>query len=365
MIAAECEPWAKTGGLADVVDALARALGRLPVGPDGRVDVYLPLYRGVPVPLDRVEGGPRSPFRTRWHRAGRRRWGWSTLRPTATGSASSTTRRRSIGTATTATPTATIPTTPGGSACSAGPPSRPSASTAASTSLHLHDWHAAPALLLREGPYADDARLGHAATLLTIHNLAYHGWVPPNTSGPWGSSWVRSTLTTRRGPWPVDGRPGCSMEHGLDLLWAGIQLADLVNTVSPTFAWEALQPGQGMGLDHALRARGDRFFGILNGIDPELWNPATDPDLAAHYDRADPSGKAVCRRALLEARRVRPDRRRRGPGGDRPAGPAEGLRPPGPRGRRAGRRRRAASWSRRAAIRADRGAVSGPRRRSA
>jgi starch synthase len=70
--------------------------------------------------------------------------------------------------------------------------------------------------------------------------------------------------------------------------------------VSPTFAREALTPAFGMGLDEALRRRGDRFIGILNGIDTELWDPATDEALAARYSAADRSGKAVARADLLE-----------------------------------------------------------------
>ena len=62
----------------------------------------------------------------------------------------------------------------------------------------------------------------------------------------------------------------------------------------------ALGAEQGMGLDDRLRARGDRFFGILNGLDTDLWDPATDSAIAAPYSRADRSGKAACRAALLQ-----------------------------------------------------------------
>jgi hypothetical protein len=72
-----------------------------------------------------------------------------------------------------------------------------------------------------------------------------------------------------------------------------------VNTVSPTYAREALTPELGMGLDGALRAKGDRFFGILNGLDNAVWDPANDPALAAPFSREDRSGKAACRADLL------------------------------------------------------------------
>jgi starch synthase len=125
--------------------------------------------------------------------------------------------------------------------------------------------------------------LAGAAFVLTIHNLAYHGWTPAAEV---------PELGVPRGTLPKGA-------DGLDLLRAGIERADLVNTVSPGFAAEALTPEFGMGLDDTLRARGDRFIGILNGLDTDLWDPATDGALAANYSREDRSGKAACRAALL------------------------------------------------------------------
>ena len=69
--------------------------------------------------------------------------------------------------------------------------------------------------------------------------------------------------------------------------------------MSPGFAAEALTPEFGMGLDGALRAMGDRFIGILNGIDTVVWDPAADPALAAPYAAGDLAGKAACRADLL------------------------------------------------------------------
>ncbi len=77
--------------------------------------------------------------------------------------------------------------------------------------------------------------------------------------------------------------------------------------MSPGFAAEALTPEFGMGLDPSLRALGDRWLGILNGIDPDVWNPATDGALAAPYTSADRAGKAACRRDLLERVGFDPD----------------------------------------------------------
>ena len=77
--------------------------------------------------------------------------------------------------------------------------------------------------------------------------------------------------------------------------------------MSPGFAREALTPEFGMGLDGALRAKGNRFIGILNGIDPDVWDPANDPALAAPFSRRAPAGKAACRRDLLTRAGFDPD----------------------------------------------------------
>src|SRR3970282_1228238 len=87
---------------------------------------------------------------------------------------------------------------------------------------------------------------------------------------------------------------------GLDRLAAGVERAKLVNTVSPGFAEEARTPAFGMGLDMSLRRRGDRFVGILNGLDTDAWDPARDTVIAAPYSAADRSGKAICRADLLD-----------------------------------------------------------------
>jgi starch synthase len=159
--------------------------------------------------------------------------------------------------------------------------------------LSLHDWHAAPAAIFRDRWYRDDPVVGGTAALMTIHNLAYHGWVPRERLRELGLA---------------PGDNGIAKDaDGLDLLRAGIERAELANTVSPGFAAEALTPEYGMGLDGVLRAKGDRFFGILNGLDNAVWNPATDAALARHYSADDRSGKADCRRNLLTTLGLDPD----------------------------------------------------------
>jgi starch synthase len=297
-IAAECEPWAKTGGLGDVVDALARAV---PVAASaagsplvGLVDVYLPRYRGVPVPgsavLDRSRlavPDPTQPngvnhvdlidvaadgYRLRLvdhPPAYDREWYYGE-------------------------PGTDYPDNAWrfGLLCRAA--LEAIRRDGGVDVLHLHDWHCGPAVLQRDGPYAADAALGPAATLLTIHNLAYHGWVAPDRV--WLLGLDRPAIGASVAGWP----PGLSAEVGIDLLRAGIERSELVNTVSPTFAAEALRPETGMGLDGVLRDRGGAFFGILNGIDARVWDPARDTLIAAPFSASDRSGKDACRADLLE-----------------------------------------------------------------
>lgn len=82
----------------------------------------------------------------------------------------------------------------------------------------------------------------------------------------------------------------------------GIEAANRVTTVSPTYAQEIMDPWFSHGLDTILRAREWKLSGILNGIDTDSYNPETDPDIYAHYTAEDPSGKAENKRALQERR---------------------------------------------------------------
>jgi starch synthase len=287
-VAAECEPWAKTGGLADVVDALARTLDRL-AGADVErpVDVFLPAYR------------------------------WIDAASTATARAVVRVPDPVTGTGFSDVGILSVPGDgyclrlvdhppafdrdgvygpPGGSeygdnAWRFGLFGRAVIEVLRSERrpvdvIHAHDWHACPTIIARDRWYATDPLLRAAATVLTVHNLSYHGWTP------------RDDL------WQLGLEPGdgilSSDAAGIDLLWTGISRADVVTTVSPGFAAEALTPRHGFGLDGPLRAKGDRFVGILNGLDTSLWDPATDPVIAATYTSADRSGKARCRADLLD-----------------------------------------------------------------
>ena len=287
MIAAECEPWAKTGGLGDVVDALSRALGHVPGVTSGPVEVFLPRYRSVPVPA--AVAGRRTVrvpdplaadgiteisivdvdadgYRLRLvdHPAAFDRDGM--YGPPGADFADNAWRyglfcRAAL---------ETLRTEPGTPV----------------DILHLHDWHSGPAAIQRDAWLADDPVLGRAAIVMTLHNLAYHGWTGRDELGQLG-------LVPGGGVLPAGA-------DGIDLIREGIVRSEVANTVSPGFAREALTPAGSFGLSDALAAKGDRFVGILNGLDTHVWDPATDADLAAPFSAGDLTGKAACRTDLLE-----------------------------------------------------------------
>jgi starch synthase len=286
-VAAECEPWAKTGGLGDVVDALARALPSVPGATDGLVDVFLPRYRSVPM-ADHV--GPVTVVRVPDRHALAGAIDVSIVDVPANGY-----RLRLVDHPAAFDRDGLYGPAGGGDfvdnawrfglLCRAAlealraEPDRPV------DLIHLHDWHACPVALYRDRWYADDPVIGRAAVVVTIHNLAYHGWTPREHLRDLGLA-------------PGDGVIAGDAA-GVDLLWSGIERSDMANTVSPGYARESLGAELGFGLDTTLRAKGDRYVGILNGLDTKVWDPATDSDLAAPYSSAEPSGKAACRADLL------------------------------------------------------------------
>lgn len=143
--------------------------------------------------------------------------------------------------------------------------------------VHCNDWQTglAPALLSDEP--------GRPATVFTIHNLSYQGLFP----------W--SAFEALQLPERLRGFDGLEYHGRLSFIKGGIVYADRVNTVSPRYAEEIRSAPMGCGLDGLLRYRGAALSGILNGIDTDTWNPATDPHLAQHYDGDRLALKAVNR----------------------------------------------------------------------
>ena len=138
--------------------------------------------------------------------------------------------------------------------------------------VHAHDWQAALVpVYLRFAP-ARSARRPPPATVLTVHNLAFQGQFPA------------SLLEKLQLPVEAFTMNGVEYHGQIGFLKGGLALSDRITTVSPTYAEEIQRSEMGMGLDGLLRHRSDALTGILNGIDPVVWNPATDTRLIARYD---------------------------------------------------------------------------------
>jgi starch synthase len=154
--------------------------------------------------------------------------------------------------------------------------------------FHLHDWQCGLLpVYLRENLLGDPTFFG-TKCLHTIHNLGYQGNFAAS---------VLSELGLSR----FDFNPeGFEFYGEVSFLKAGIAWSDAISTVSPTYAREIQTPEYGFGFDGLLRSRASKLSGILNGIDFDQWNPATDPHLPAHYSAADLSGKLACKKVLLE-----------------------------------------------------------------
>ena len=147
--------------------------------------------------------------------------------------------------------------------------------------VHSHDWHAGLA-----SAYIAARPATSASTVFTIHNLAYQGLFGAQEFG-------------RLGLPPSFMAPGGIEFHGqLSMLKAGLVYADRITTVSPNYAHEIATPEFGCGMEGVIRARAGVVSGILNGVDPAVWNPADDAHLVANYSAANLDGKARCKQAL-------------------------------------------------------------------
>jgi starch synthase len=132
-------------------------------------------------------------------------------------------------------------------------------------------------------------------SVITIHNMAFQGYYPAE---------VFPQLALPASAWTVDG---VESYGGVGFLKAGMQLADAITTVSPTYAGEIRSVEFGMGLEGLVLARSNRVHGILNGIDTAEWNPATDPHLAARFSAGKLAARATNKRALEQAFGLDPD----------------------------------------------------------
>lgn len=153
--------------------------------------------------------------------------------------------------------------------------------------VHGHDWQGALLpVLVRESERRNGVTLA-AKTVFTIHNISYQGIFPSTLFG-------RLNL-----PDELNSIDGLEYYGQINLMKSGILFADRVTTVSPRYAKEIQTEEFGCGLEGVAQTRADDLTGILNGVDTVAWNPTIDPLLPARYSRADLSGKAACRAELL------------------------------------------------------------------
>jgi starch synthase len=277
-VASECAPFVKTGGLADVIGAVPKALA--PLGVKARV--MLPLY---PALAKAAAGAKEAAF-------------W----PDLMGGAARLLATKQEGIDLLLLDAPHLFDRPGNiyldasgqdwhdNALRFGALSRAGADVAAGKAgdwqpdvVHVHDWQAGllPAYLHQ----MSDAT---PPCVLTIHNIAFQGLFGPEKLGPLGLD------------------PGLYTQEGLEFwgrlgfLKAGCIYARKITTVSPTYAREIMEPAFGMGLEGLLAARHADVSGILNGIDLEVWNPETDPELVSTYSARRLKAKAQNRAALFE-----------------------------------------------------------------
>jgi starch synthase len=153
--------------------------------------------------------------------------------------------------------------------------------------VHAHDWQGGLAPVYLKTMYAAHPTLGGTPSVFTIHNLAYQGlfaadWLP------------RLDL-----PWDLLTIDRLEFWGRISFLKGGINYADVITTVSPRYAQEIQTPELGFGFDGILRRRAADLVGILNGIDADRWDPARDPHLPVPFDAADLSGKRAAKAAVL------------------------------------------------------------------
>ncbi len=281
----ECVPFAKTGGLADVVGALPPELVKL----GHEVTVYLPLYavvrahlanewkyavRSITIPFEYynrfvgiVDGGTREGVRYYFVDCPEL-FDRKELYGTRGGDYPDNAERfatfcRAV---LEATKQLGVPLV-----------------------FHVHDWQTALIPIYLRTVYSFDPMLAHAGVVLTIHNAGYQGWFPP--------------ATTQRllFPWEVFTMDKVEQFDNFNFLKGGLVFSDILTTVSRKYAEEIQTPEFGEKLDSVLLGRAADLRGILNGVDYSKWDPATDGKLAAHYTPEELAGKQECRADLLHA----------------------------------------------------------------
>src|SRR6266699_2737474 len=161
--------------------------------------------------------------------------------------------------------------------------------------IHCHDWQTALVPVLLRTSYLDDPLVKDIPVVFTIHNMGYHG------------QFTKDVLDRAGIPQGVFHTGGIEFFGKVNLLKGGLVYSDYLTTVSRKYAEEIQTPENGHGLDGVARGRADHLAGILNGVDYAAWNPEKDKFIAAKYSINDLSGKLVCKKNLLEVFTLPPE----------------------------------------------------------
>lgn len=151
--------------------------------------------------------------------------------------------------------------------------------------IHCHDWQTGLIAAYLKTNLKNDGFFWNTSSVFTIHNIAYQGNFSADTVVAGGFSW--EDFTTDK----------LEFYNNVNFLKCGIGMSDAVSTVSPTYALE-IKEFNGRGMEIVLNSRNDQIYGILNGIDYDYWNPKTDKYIPANYSKENLSGKKICKAEL-------------------------------------------------------------------
>jgi len=282
--ASECVPFSKTGGLADVVGALPRALAAL----GHQVSVYLPRYRqtkltdpqtvvrSITIPFDDkyrfcsvVTAGTNAPAGIKFYFVDYPQY---------------FDREALYG-----TPAGDYPDNSERFAMFSRAVLEASKVLGVPHVFHCHDWQSALVPVMLRTLYAEDPAFREVATVFTIHNMGYQGLFPPDT------------LPLLMLPWDLLTMSKMEFFGQVNFLKGALAYSDYVTTVSKKYSQEIQTTENGFGLEGVLRNRAATVTGILNGVDYDEWSPQADKFIAAKYSSQDLSGKAKCKQDLLQA----------------------------------------------------------------
>lgn len=154
--------------------------------------------------------------------------------------------------------------------------------------MHCHDWQSALVPVLLRTVYGEDPAVKSLPVIFTVHNMGYHGLFGADILGRIGL------------PGELLQMDGLEFYGRVNYLKGGLMYADYVTTVSRKYAQEVQTPEYGHGLEGVVRRRGERMVGILNGVDYSVWSPECDKLIAAKYSAKDVSGKVECKKDLLK-----------------------------------------------------------------